>query len=104
MAMQQSDELSETAGFKIITSSKKYLFIPDIDKWEKWNKNITKEVQRSGAKGTGSDVSPQRQVDQITMTHFVEAERTYQEAYDQQAALLTNHMIASEELKKKMRN
>lgn len=39
------DEYSETAGFKIITSSKKYLFIPDIDKWEKWNKNIMKEVE-----------------------------------------------------------
>ena len=39
------DEFSETAGFKIITSAKKYLFIPDIDKWEKWNKSIVKEVE-----------------------------------------------------------
>jgi len=34
------DEFSETAGFNIITSGKKYLFIPDIDKWEKFDKNI----------------------------------------------------------------
>ena len=40
------DEFSETAGFKIETSSKKYLFIPDIDKWEKWSKKITNEVDK----------------------------------------------------------
>lgn len=40
------DEYSETAGFRIITTGKKYLFIPDIDKWEKWNRNIIEEVTR----------------------------------------------------------
>ena len=39
------DEYSETAGFKIITPKRKYLFIPDIDKWEKWEKNIVEEVK-----------------------------------------------------------
>lgn len=39
------DEYSETAGFKIITPDKKYLFIPDIDKWSKWNKDIINEVK-----------------------------------------------------------
>jgi len=39
------DEFSETAGFKIETSTKRYLFIPDIDKWSKWNKNIIDEVK-----------------------------------------------------------
>jgi pyrroloquinoline quinone biosynthesis protein B len=39
------DEFSETAGFKIITPSQRYLFIPDIDKWSKWNKNIVEEVK-----------------------------------------------------------
>jgi pyrroloquinoline quinone biosynthesis protein B len=38
------DEFSETAGFKIITPNSKYLFIPDIDKWEKWDKKIIPEV------------------------------------------------------------
>jgi len=38
------DEYSETGGFKITTKRKTYLFIPDIDKWEKWNKDIVKEV------------------------------------------------------------
>ncbi|MFI5172325.1 MAG: MBL fold metallo-hydrolase, partial [Chitinophagales bacterium] len=41
------DEFSETAGFKIITASKKYLFIPDIDKWAKFNKSIIDEVEQS---------------------------------------------------------
>ncbi|SDE25322.1 MBL fold metallo-hydrolase [Pedobacter soli] len=39
------DEFSETAGFKINTPTKKYLFIPDIDKWSKWDKNIIAEVK-----------------------------------------------------------
>jgi len=39
------DEFSETAGFKIITPAKRWLFIPDIDKWSKWNKNIIDEVK-----------------------------------------------------------
>jgi len=38
------DEFSETAGFKIDTGDRKYLFIPDIDKWEKWSKRIVDEV------------------------------------------------------------
>lgn len=41
------DEYSETAGFKIITRDKKYLFIPDIDKWSKWNKSIISEVNET---------------------------------------------------------
>jgi pyrroloquinoline quinone biosynthesis protein B len=40
------DEFSETAGFNITAGGKKYLFIPDIDKWSKWNRNITEEVKR----------------------------------------------------------
>jgi len=34
------DEFSETIGYTIIGPRKKVLFIPDIDKWEQWNKNI----------------------------------------------------------------
>lgn len=40
------DEYSETAGFKIETKTKKYLFIPDIDKWSKWDKSIIEEVNK----------------------------------------------------------
>lgn len=38
------DEFSETLGFVIETDKKKILFIPDIDKWEKWNRDIIAEV------------------------------------------------------------
>lgn len=38
------DEYSETAGFKIITSKKKYLFIPDINKWQQWDKDLKQEL------------------------------------------------------------
>ncbi len=40
------DEYSETAGFKITTATKKYLFIPDIDKWSKWNESIINQVKQ----------------------------------------------------------
>ena len=38
------DEYSETVGYLITGPNKKALFIPDIDKWEKWNKNIINEI------------------------------------------------------------
>ncbi|WP_370089438.1 MBL fold metallo-hydrolase [Ekhidna sp.] len=39
------DEYSETAGFKIITPRKGYIFIPDIDKWHKWDRDIVEVVK-----------------------------------------------------------
>jgi pyrroloquinoline quinone biosynthesis protein B len=39
------DEYSETAGFKIVTEHKRYLFIPDINKWDKWDRSIVNEVK-----------------------------------------------------------
>lgn len=38
------DEFSETVGYKIKGPNKSALFIPDIDKWEKWDKNIIDEL------------------------------------------------------------
>jgi pyrroloquinoline quinone biosynthesis protein B len=40
------DEFSETVGYKIIGTNKSALFIPDINKWGMWNKNIIDEVQQ----------------------------------------------------------
>jgi len=34
------DEYSETAGYVIQGKNKKALFLPDIDKWENWDKNL----------------------------------------------------------------
>jgi pyrroloquinoline quinone biosynthesis protein B len=40
------DEFSETVGYKIEGQNKSALFIPDIDKWEKWERNIIEEVKK----------------------------------------------------------
>ncbi|MGB0929203.1 MAG: MBL fold metallo-hydrolase [Chitinophagales bacterium] len=39
------DEFSETVGFKIEGASKSALFIPDIDKWHLWDRDILKEIE-----------------------------------------------------------
>jgi pyrroloquinoline quinone biosynthesis protein B len=49
------DEFSETVGFIIEGPHKKLLFIPDIDKWEKWRSDIVsliKEVDHALIDGT----------------------------------------------------
>lgn len=40
------DEFSETVGYKIIGKRKSALFIPDINKWSLWNKNIVDEIKK----------------------------------------------------------
>lgn len=40
------DEFSETVGYFIEGKSKKALFIPDIDKWHLWEKDIVEEVKK----------------------------------------------------------
>jgi len=40
------DEFSETVGYKIISENKQCLFIPDIDKWSKWNTDINEEIKK----------------------------------------------------------
>ena len=39
------DEFSETVGYSIKTHKKTVLFIPDIDKWQKWDKDIRQLVK-----------------------------------------------------------
>ena len=49
------DEFSETVGFIVATSTKKALFIPDIDKWNLWERDILallKEVDVAYLDGT----------------------------------------------------
>ncbi len=40
------DEFTETIGFEINTNKHKTIFIPDIDKWSKFNKSITDMVKQ----------------------------------------------------------
>lgn len=39
------DEFSETVGYKIVTANKSLVFIPDIDKWQKWNRSLEKVIK-----------------------------------------------------------
>ena len=41
------DEFSETVGFQINGSSKQMVFIPDIDKWDKWSTSIVETIQEN---------------------------------------------------------
>ena len=43
--MPHRDDYSETVGYKIQTKSKSSIFIPDIDKWEIWDKDIISIVK-----------------------------------------------------------
>lgn len=40
------DEYSETVGYTIVGPNKSALFIPDIDKWEKWKTPILAEIKK----------------------------------------------------------
>jgi pyrroloquinoline quinone biosynthesis protein B len=46
MKVPHRDEFSETVGFRIETAEKSLLFIPDIDKWPLWDRDIRDEVAR----------------------------------------------------------
>ena len=41
------DEYSETVGFRIKGKEKSLLFIPDIDKWDRWDDDLITHVQQS---------------------------------------------------------
>ncbi len=40
------DEFSETVGYRIESGNKKVLFIPDINKWDIWDRNIVEEISK----------------------------------------------------------
>lgn len=40
------DEYSETVGYRISGPGKSALFIPDIDKWHKWDKDVLAEIKK----------------------------------------------------------
>jgi pyrroloquinoline quinone biosynthesis protein B len=66
------DEFSETVGYTIIGPNKKVLFIPDIDKWQKWNTNIIEaiaEVDYAFIDGTFYDAAEINNRDITTIPH-----------------------------------
>ena len=41
------DEFSETVGFRIITAQSSAVFIPDIDKWDRWDQDVLEVVKEN---------------------------------------------------------
>jgi len=46
MLVPHRDEFSETVGYQIDGPNKTALFIPDIDKWEIWERDILEEIRQ----------------------------------------------------------
>ena len=76
------DEFSETVGFRIEGPSKSLVFIPDIDKWSKWQTNIIDIVENSDYSlldGTFYDINelPGRDMSQIPHPFIVETMKLF---------------------------
>lgn len=72
------DEYSETVGFRIMGDGGSVLFIPDIDKWEKWDQDIFKVIQHVDialVDGTfySQDELPNRDMSEIPHPFIVES-------------------------------
>jgi pyrroloquinoline quinone biosynthesis protein B len=72
------DEYSETVGFKIIGPKKSALFIPDIDKWDKWDTsivNLISEVDYAFLDGTFYDTQEinNRNIEEIPHPFIIES-------------------------------
>ena len=46
MLVPHRDEFTDTVGYLIQGPSKRVLYIPDIDQWQKWNRNVREVVGR----------------------------------------------------------
>ena len=44
IAVPHRDELSDTVGYRVRGPGGSVLYVPDIDKWEKWNRRLADEV------------------------------------------------------------
>jgi len=76
------DEFSETVGYRIEGPSKSLVFIPDIDKWNKWQKDIIDIVENSDYSlldGTFYDINelPGRDMSQIPHPFIVETMKIF---------------------------
>ena len=79
--MPHRDEYSETVGFRIMGQEQSLIYIPDIDKWEKWEQNIYKLVMNIDfalIDGTfySQDELPHRNMDEIPHPFIIESMKT----------------------------
>jgi pyrroloquinoline quinone biosynthesis protein B len=84
------DEFSETVGYKIEGPSKSLVFIPDIDKWDKWKKDIVAIVEKNDFSlldGTFYDINelPGRDMDKIPHPFIVETMHLFNNSNDKKS-------------------
>ncbi len=108
------DDYSETAGFTIIADKKKYLFVPDIDKWSKWEKNIIKEVSKVDialvdATFYSADELPGRRMEEVPHPFVAETMELFSNENESAKAKIhfihmnhTNPLLWDEEQRKKL--
>ena len=82
------DEFSETVGYYIYFKEKSILFIPDINKWEKWKHNIADEVKKMDyafLDATFYDINelPNRDMSQIPHPFVVESMNIFNKLSDE---------------------
>ncbi len=75
------DEYSETVGYRIMSDNKSLVYIPDIDKWNKWDQNIFQVVLNTDfalLDGTFYDQNelPGRDMDEIPHPFIIETIET----------------------------
>ena len=71
------DEFSETVGYRVVSNKKSLVYIPDIDKWGKWDQDIFQVVLHSDfalLDGTvySSDEIPHRDMSEIPHPFIIE--------------------------------
>ena len=81
------DEYSETVGYKIKGPKKSVMFIPDIDKWEQWDKSILEEIRMTDfvlIDGTfyDGDEIPNREMSEIPHPFIIESMSLFDDLSD----------------------
>lgn len=85
------DEYSETVGYTIIGPNKKVLFIPDIDKWEKWETNIVEKIAQidyafiDGTFYNGEEIN-NRDISEIPHPFIIESMSSFKELSSEEKA------------------
>ena len=90
------DEFSETVGYRIDGPSKSLVFIPDIDKWNKWKIDIIQVVDNSDYSlldGTFYDINelPGRDMSKIPHPFIVETMKLF-ESSDKKKSIYFIHL------------
>ena len=88
------DEYSETVGYRIESSMKSVLFIPDINKWDVWERNIVEEISKVDvalldATFFDSTELPDRNMADIPHPFIVESLELFKELPDSEKAKIT---------------